>query len=51
MKLTPRAVDTLLFVAERRRKRQFAEMLGLMAMATRGEKDAVKRQLEQLSRD
>ena len=49
--MTPREIAASLYFAERRRKREAAELLTLSALATRGEPRALKKQIEDLQQD
>lgn len=48
---TPRQIEGLLFLAERRKKREAALNLAISVTAARGEPDAVKKQLKEWSKD
>jgi hypothetical protein len=48
MRLTPRQLMPLLFVARRRRRKLLAEQLSLSRLAAHGDPDAVKRQTRRL---
>jgi hypothetical protein len=49
--MTPREIAANFYFAERRRKREAAELLALNALAARGEPRALKKQVEDLQRD
>jgi hypothetical protein len=49
--MTPREIAASLYFAERRRKREAAEQLALLALAARGEPRVLKKRIEDLQRD
>ena len=49
--MTPREIAGSLYFAERRKRRQAAELLSLHALAARGEPRALKSQIERLQKD
>lgn len=46
-KLTPRQISAYQFLAERRRERENANMFGVVNLATNGEPDKMRKQLDE----